>query len=140
MVLRVRSIRPQLLIDTPTQRVQVNCVDGDPRSEDAVLFPMISSRRRFHRQVRAIRQLFDLSADNENNIEIPKNARLTDVLTALHCWQAGFALRDIASAIYSEEIVTRDWAPEGGYLIERVRRSIRRGRALMEGGYRSLLE
>jgi hypothetical protein len=62
------------------------------------------------------------------------------VLQALDGWLAGATQRQIATALFGAARVDADWGDPRGHLRDRVRRAIRRGRALMEGGYRSLLQ
>lgn len=59
-------------------------------------------------------------------------------LQALDGAQAGASQREIATALYGVARVQRDWTPDGD-LRARTRYCIRRARALMAGGYRSLL-
>jgi hypothetical protein len=133
----------QLLIGVGAP-VQVNCLEGDPGAPNAVIIPIISPQRSLRRQLMNIRRLMSLGADNPAPGSYfrphPKSARLLEVLTALDGSLARRPLRDIAIDNYGEDLVAADWAPEGGYLIERVRRSIRRGRALMAGDYKRLLQ
>lgn len=65
--------------------------------------------------------------------------RLRIVLQALDGWLAGAPYRDIALALYGEARVEADWSDPRDYLRDQVRRAVRRGRALMDGGYRAFL-
>jgi len=65
--------------------------------------------------------------------------RLRLVLQALDGWLAGAPQRDIAAALFGPARVEADWRDPRDHLRDRVRRAIRRGRGLMEGGYRTLL-
>ncbi|HEY9537407.1 MAG TPA: DUF2285 domain-containing protein [Kiloniellaceae bacterium] len=65
--------------------------------------------------------------------------RLRLVLQALDGWLADASQRDIAFALFGEACVEADWRDPRDHLRDRVRRAIRRGRGLMEGGYRALL-
>lgn len=69
----------------------------------------------------------------------PRGARLVGVLRALHGWLAGAPFRDIAIALFGEVRVDRDWNDPGDNLRDQVRRAVKRGRALMEGGWRQFL-
>lgn len=66
--------------------------------------------------------------------------RLRIVLQALDGWLAGARYRDIAVALFGEARVDADWSDPRDHLRDRVRRAIRRGRALMDGGYLHLLQ
>lgn len=134
---------PQLLLKMGSKQIQLNCIGGDFSSGGRAIIPQIAPGRNIERQLLAMRRLFHLYSEREfaETLFKPdaKGARLSEVLTALDLWLRQTSMRDIAIALYGEQMVNDDWAPEGGYLIDRVRRSIRRGRFMMEKGYRQLL-
>ncbi|WP_375204064.1 DNA -binding domain-containing protein [Hyphococcus sp.] len=134
---------PQLLLKAGSKQIQINCIGGDLASGGQAIIPQIAPDRNIERQLLAMRRLFHLYSEREfaETLFKPdtKSARLGEVLTALDLWLRQTPMRGIAVALYGEHIVNDDWAPEGGYLIDRVRRSIRRGRFMMEKGYRQLL-
>ena len=59
------------------------------------------------------------------------------MLQALDGARAGASQRDIAAAIYGVRLVSERWTPDGD-LRARIRYFLRRGRALVNGGYRKL--
>lgn len=65
--------------------------------------------------------------------------RLRIVLQALDGWLAGAPYREIAVALFGQLRVVADWNDPRNHLRDRVRRAIRRGRALMTGSYLKLL-
>ncbi|MBL8699441.1 MAG: DUF2285 domain-containing protein [Alphaproteobacteria bacterium] len=67
------------------------------------------------------------------------NERLGVVLQALDGALAGASQREIAVELFGAARVRRDWGPDGGDLRDVVRRAIRRGRYLLNGGYLGLL-
>lgn len=69
----------------------------------------------------------------------PQAPRLRTVLQALDGSLAGASHREIACSIFGSARVDRDWDNPGRHLQDQVRRAIRRGRDLMEGGYLRLL-
>ncbi|MDG4882025.1 DUF2285 domain-containing protein [Mesorhizobium sp. WSM4884] len=69
----------------------------------------------------------------------PRRARLRWVLRALDGSIAGVLHREIGVALFGEARVDDDWADPGDHLRDIVRRAVRRGRALMNGGYRQFL-
>jgi hypothetical protein len=69
----------------------------------------------------------------------PRGARLRLVLQALDGSLSGAPQREIATAVFGKARVEADWAHPGDHLRDRVRRAVRRGRSLMNGGYRSFL-
>ena len=56
-------------------------------------------------------------------------------LQALDATLAGASLRDVAEGLFGADLASGGWHTDGG-LRSRVRRLVRRGRALMRGGYR----
>lgn len=69
----------------------------------------------------------------------PRGARLALVLQALDGWLAGASHREIAEGLFGRPRVEVDWGDPGDHLRDRTRRAIRRGRTLMDGGYRCFL-
>lgn len=60
-------------------------------------------------------------------------------LQALDATQAGASLREVAEGLFGADAVVAEWHKDGA-LRARVRRLVRRGEALMRGGYRSLAQ
>ena len=60
-------------------------------------------------------------------------------LQAYDAAHSGARQRDIAVALFSENIVRDDWHGRSDYLRLRVQRAIRHGQSLVNGGYRGLL-
>lgn len=71
----------------------------------------------------------------------PALSALQDLHTvqALDATLAGASLRDIAQGLFGPKVVARDWHADGA-LRARMRRLVRRGDALMRGGYRKLIQ
>jgi len=69
----------------------------------------------------------------------PRQRRLTLVLQVLDGWLAHASYREIAVALFGAKRVATDWADPGRHLLDRIRRAVSRGRALMAGGYRQFL-
>jgi hypothetical protein len=65
--------------------------------------------------------------------------RLVSVVQALDGAMSDAPHRDIAIALHGRVRVSCDWNDPGEYLRDGVRRAIRRGRLLMNGGYRQFL-
>lgn len=70
----------------------------------------------------------------------PRGRRLSTALQALDGDQSGATHREIAVALYGRRFVDADWADPRENLRDMVRRAIRRGRAIMSGGYLQLLQ
>ncbi|MBH1755644.1 hypothetical protein CEE60_17225 [Stenotrophomonas maltophilia] len=60
-------------------------------------------------------------------------------LQALDATLAGASLREVAEGLFGADVVAADWHTDSA-LRARVRRLVRRGEALMRGGYRSLAQ
>lgn len=61
------------------------------------------------------------------------------VLRALDGSIAGASHREIGIVLFGKARVERDWADPGDHLRDIVRRAIKRGRSLMNGGYKRFL-
>jgi hypothetical protein len=68
-----------------------------------------------------------------------RSARLRTVLQALDGWLAGAPPREIALACYGARRVETSWNDPGNHLRDSLRRTIQRGRELMNGGYLQFL-
>ena len=66
-----------------------------------------------------------------------QSLRLRDALIALDGHAAGASYREIATVIFGKHRVANDWPDPA--LKDRVRRSLRRGQAYTNGGYRTLI-
>jgi hypothetical protein len=71
--------------------------------------------------------------------EVLASPRLPLVLRALDGSLAGASQRQIAISLFGERRVEREWRDPGGFLRDRVRRAIGRGRHMMTSGYLELL-
>ncbi len=69
----------------------------------------------------------------------PYAKRAATVLMALDGHLAGIPHREIATAMFGDVRVERDWTDPGEHMRDTVRRAIARGLTLMEGGYRMFL-
>jgi hypothetical protein len=69
----------------------------------------------------------------------PRGRRLRVVLRALDARLAGASHREIAMALFGRLRVDRDWADPHDHLRDVVRRAVRRGLTLMDGGYLQFL-
>lgn len=65
--------------------------------------------------------------------------RLRQILRALDGRRAGASYRDIAVVLFGSRRVGTDWNDGGDHLKNHVRRLVKRGEALVDGGYRRLL-
>ncbi|NGO54515.1 DUF2285 domain-containing protein [Mesorhizobium camelthorni] len=68
-----------------------------------------------------------------------RGRRLRFVLQALDGSRSGASHREIAQALIGEPRIQADWKDPRDHLRDRIRRAIRRGHALMNGGYKDFL-
>jgi hypothetical protein len=66
-------------------------------------------------------------------------SKLLDCLIALDGHLEGRSLREIAVVLLGQDAVDKDWNSHTDWMKSKVRRAIRRGKALMNGGYRKFL-
>ena len=69
----------------------------------------------------------------------PRGRRLHVILCALDGSLSGASQREIATMLVGPERAEEDWRHPGQHLRDRVRRAVKRGHALMNGGYLELL-
>lgn len=69
----------------------------------------------------------------------PTSPRHRFVVTALDGWLAGKPHKEIAITLFGHARIEEDWHNPNEHLRDRVRRAIRSGRTMMEGGYLRLL-
>jgi len=70
---------------------------------------------------------------------LAESARLARVAQALDGASSGAPHREIAEAVFGERRVIASWNDPGEHLRDAIRRSIARGKTLMNGGYRHFL-
>ena len=70
----------------------------------------------------------------------PQILRLRDGLIALDGSLVGASYREIAEVVHGKETTREAWRSASRSLKDKVRRDVRRGRLLMEGGYLKLLK
>ncbi|MDX4956571.1 DUF7011 domain-containing protein [Delftia acidovorans] len=92
-----------------------------------------------YRGGRATAPALDLASDTAQSGPRPTPAALLELhtLQALDATLAGASLREVADGLFGADAVAFDWHADGD-LRARVRRLVRRGNALMRGGYRRL--
>ncbi|MCC6914183.1 MAG: DUF2285 domain-containing protein [Rhodospirillaceae bacterium] len=99
---------------------------------------------RFSSHVHAMKRLADLMIHNDLRPQLyptyAQSRRLAEVLQALDGWLQGATQRRIATALFGKERADHMWRHQRRHMLDRVRRAIKRGRALMNGGYRRFLK
>ncbi len=94
-----------------------------------------------YRGGRATAPALDLASDTAQAGPRPTPAALLELhtLQALDATLVGASLREVADGLFGADAVAADWHADGD-LRARVRRLVRRGNALMRGGYRRLAQ
>ena len=117
---------------------------GDtPLAEALLLTPALPTSTDRASRFLAVRRLADLVGSGSLRASLyPRERRaprLMRVAQALDGWLADASYREIAVALFGVARVERDWRGSGEHLRDQVRRAVRYGRDLMEGGYRQFL-
>ena len=76
---------------------------------------------------------------SHNSRPDPRSQRLLKIVRALDGSLAGLKQQEIAATLVGSERVAADWSHPSQYLRDHVRRAVKRGHALMNGGYFRLL-
>lgn len=134
--------RRLLLVSTVGRKVLRLAIAGGLR-EGAPYAYAIRAGTGLKRRWRAVEELIavtDRAAAASESAERPPRMALVHMRTlqALDGALAGATQREIAAVVFGAERVARDWTPDSE-LRAQVRHLIRRGRAFMNGEYRSLL-
>lgn len=93
------------------------------------------------RHIECLRILQQLMAEtsNTNTIQMGGENKYLAYLVALDGHLEGRSYRDIAEILYGNERVSSHWTDDTRWMKSKVRRAVKRGIALMNGGYRDLL-
>lgn len=133
-----------VLFNHEGRTVQLVCTGEDVLQDDIVLHCHLSGFCAGDRKVLAYQRLRSLWAHKRYAASLYKPAsraaHLKNALVALDGDLAGLSRRDIAIALYGERLVADQWTAPDGTMKARVRYAVKRGRALMSGGYRRLLQ
>jgi hypothetical protein len=122
--------------------LQLEVKSGSVFSAGRLLPDVLASAAPVAVRTQTVRQLADLAASRDLRAPLyrphTQGRRLIQVLQALDGERAGASRRDIAIALFGEERVRRGW--RGANMRNRVRNAVRRGVALMNGGYMQFLK
>ena len=143
-VLAVPNAEQHILFNSAGKRLQL-CVRGESvlrpvrLSTSAIIDPCLLQRR-----ILLLRRLSSLVVEKTLVQSVyepdPRSRRLALVLEALDGFLAAAPRRELACALYGSHRVNADWTDPRNHLRDWLRRSIHRGRALMQGGYLSFLK
>lgn len=132
-----------LVLRNDRHALQILCT-GDAVSFDPVAMALvIDTLPEVEPRVRLVRRFAELCRGPGTRTESPdrlrRSLRLGHALTALDGWLNGASYREIAGRIFGAERVATQWGEDRRSLKDRTIRLVRKGRRLMEGGYRDLL-
>ncbi len=144
IVFALPNAEQHIVLTHAGRRLQL-CVRGE-----SVLHPVrlstsaIIDPNRLQRRILLLRQLSSLVIEKTLVRSVyepdPRSQRLALVLEALDGFLAAAPRRELAYALYGSHRVNADWGDPRNHLRDRLRRSIARGRALMQRGYLSFLK
>lgn len=120
-------------------------ISGDvPLLQALLLTPVLPPREHCRARLMAVRRLTDLMVHASLRPSLypreRRSRRLIQVLQALDGWLEKANQREIATAVFGEDRVARDWHSPGNHLRDQVRRAIASGRSLMSDRYRGFLK
>jgi hypothetical protein len=116
-------------------------VADDVNPQDDLAFQIAADRyaqRRFDAAGQFLRELSGGSSTPRLCTDARARRLHRDTLQALDGAAAGASHRDIARALFGARRIAEHWNPDG-HLRARVRYCLKRGRALIQGGYRQLI-
>lgn len=129
--------RQHVLFTKAGRFLQLEVKSGSVFSSGRLLPDILSSTASVAVRALSVRQLADLAACRDLRASLyrphAQGRRLIEVLQALDGERAGASRRDIAVALFGEERVRRGWRSRT--MRDKVRTTVRRGLALMNGGY-----
>ncbi|MCT7378245.1 DUF2285 domain-containing protein [Chelativorans sp. EGI FJ00035] len=135
--------RQHVLLHEDERHLQLSLTQGNLLRPARLLTDAVAPPDRARHHLKALGCLNDLHTRGRLSARYfpvePRHARLRFVLRALDGALAGASHRDIAVALFGHARVRADWSDPGDHLRDRVRRAIKRGYALMNGGYRRFL-
>jgi hypothetical protein len=92
-----------------------------------------------HSETMNILKKFSDSSEKTIRVPLENESKYLIYLIALHGHQEGRSYRDIAEVVYGKERVRAHWTADTRWMKSKVRRAVRCGLELMNGGYRELL-
>ncbi|UJQ94126.1 DUF2285 domain-containing protein [Mariluticola halotolerans] len=143
-VLQLEDGRQQVLLQGRGGNLQLAVYGGDILSPSLLCVNAISPAQNLKQRLWALECLNRIWANESLPERLfapePRGDRLRFVLRALDGALDRASHQDIASALLGERRVRLDWGDPGNHLRDRIRRAIKRGRALMNRGYLGLLD
>ena len=124
------------------RQIQLAC-RGKSMLDDAVCLALpIAVMEDQQRKIMALNRLLSVARfkriDPNNFKPHPRSRRLRFTIQVLDGMLAGASHREIAIQLYGAEKVAQDWNDPGNSLKDQIRKTLRRGRDLMNGKYHNL--
>lgn len=136
--------RQHLLFLENGRRLQLAIDGADIRAPVHFLAHAILDNNRVRTQTATMRCFNELLSCNRlsspHYLIDPPPPRLSFVAKALDGWLARMPHKDIAVSLFGSNRVGQDWYDPYEHLRDRVRKAIRMGKSLMDGGYLKLLK
>lgn len=143
-VLQLENGQPQVLLRDRGGDLQLAVSSGDILSPSLLCMNAISPAQNLKHRLWALECLNRIWANESLPERLfppePRGDRLRFVLRALDGALDRASHQDIATALLGEHRVHLDWTDPGNHLRDRIRRAIKRGRALLNGGYLEFLK
>jgi hypothetical protein len=134
--------RQHLLFHDDVQSLQLS-VQGDILRPCHLVPDIVAGKRQTKQALKALHCFNELRVTGKLNAQYcipgPRAPRLRVVLQALDGALSGATYQEIAVVLFGAEHVAADWNDPGRHMLDRVRRAVRRGRELMNGGYLKFL-
>lgn len=143
-MLQPECVQPHVLLQGRGGNLQLAVYGGDILSPSLLCVNAISPAQNLKYRLWALECLNRIWANESLPKKLfppePRGDRLRFVLRALDGALERASHQDIASALLGEHRVRLDWGDPGNHLRDSIRRAIKRGRALMNGGYLGFLK
>ena len=138
------SGREQLLIQTEHQTIQIRCEGASLRSRSPRKMRLILEGLKMHGPVHAfLNAKHPAAAPNCDGSQTPRwtstSLRLRNAMIALDCHRLGHDTFETAAVLHGYKAAISAWNSPSDAMRQRTLRSLRRGRELMNGGYKDLL-
>ncbi|MGF1610422.1 MAG: DUF2285 domain-containing protein [Kiloniellales bacterium] len=144
MLLQAADGEQHLLLRDGLRSAQLLCLGVDITVEPAAMNLLLDEIPRVEPKLRLAKRAMDIyratGQSGDGRHWSTQTLWHRNALVALDGWLAGASQRQIAALIYGQERIDREWRAPDQTIKNRVARAIRRGRELMEGGYRNLLK
>ena len=133
----------RVVLSNGSHRISLTIVEGSALSGPAHARFRLDYRDGIDAQMLTLRRLLAILETGRFSKHLFKRERMAprwvDALRAHDAAQAGASQREIAAVVFASLSEANGWRGDSDFLRLRVQRLLRSGRALVAGGYRSLL-